>query len=305
MSLSTDIKDYYFKHLNELSDDKRFHFASRLGTWSNDAQALNVLQEFRNIFVQESGSEDAFQEYALRTIASPPTAVINAASQRQELFTQYPDLRGLDFILFRVRHLLTIYNVDTRDFVKKFIGIKKLNELGSNISRDHRAIRILSTYAVNFLYLNDILFGEKTLEPSAYLDIAQGYDLDNNTDLQLYIYLYTHCIIGASNFYSRALNSTDLGIYTKMLVELELTITKMYTQINLDNKLEFLVCCRICNYKTELQDKIYDECQNSVSSKGTFLVDRHNDNKQSEKVSFNDSEHRNVLFIMASSPYQN
>jgi len=88
-----------------------------------------------------------------------------------------------------------------------------------------------------------------------------------------------------------------------MLEELEPLIEANFTTINLDNKLEFLVCSRICDFKSDLFDRIYDECERSVSDAGTFVIDVHNENIQESRNDFVSSEHRNVLYIMSTSTY--
>jgi hypothetical protein len=88
-----------------------------------------------------------------------------------------------------------------------------------------------------------------------------------------------------------------------MLRRLETVIRKQFDMINLDNKLEFLVCCRILNYETDLFDRIYRECEGSISPHGTYLVDTLNSSKNTTKASLDGSEHRNVLFIMSTEPY--
>ena len=131
-----------------------------------------------------------------------------------------------------------------------------------------------------------------------------GYDRANKQDIQLLIYLYTHCIIGESNFYTRTVDPRSMNVFTIMLQELEAVISQQFESINLDNKLEFLVCCRICDYQTQLYERIMQECVASISEEGTFLVDRLNTNGQADRSSFEKSEHRNVLFIMSGSAYK-
>jgi hypothetical protein len=88
-----------------------------------------------------------------------------------------------------------------------------------------------------------------------------------------------------------------------MLARLEQIITEYFPHISLDNKLEFLVCARICSYQTPLFERIYIECEASLSPEGIFLVDTLNDNRLAGTKTFAGSEHRNVLFIMSGSPY--
>lgn len=302
MNLSDDIYKYYLKHFNKLPKDKQFHFASRLAAWNGDQDAIVRLKQLKSYVLPDGPSSIASTLNSL--ITTPPEAKINAAELRAPYFLKYPDLRGLMFALFRVRHLLFIYNVDAR---KELLSIKSLDEiraLAKELMADKEAIKVLSTYAVNYLYLTErILFDESgIMDVEALYRLGGEYNTENQNQNLLLVYLYTHCIIGESNFYQRTITK-DISIYRLMLDRLESLISANYDEINLDNKLEFLVCCKIIDFNTELASRIHEECENSVSPEGTFLIDTHNRARQSNKSSFADSEHRNVLFIMSHGSY--
>lgn len=89
-----------------------------------------------------------------------------------------------------------------------------------------------------------------------------------------------------------------------MLQRLEPIIAERTDELSLDTKLEYLVCCRICDFNTSVTKVIYDECRQSVSPDGTFLVDTVNAfANRTAKKTFDASEHRNVLFVMSSLSY--
>lgn len=165
----------------------------------------------------------------------------------------------------------------------------------------------MSTYAINCIYLIDkILFPENApaIQLETFRALKSAYNLTKPEDVQLFIYLYTHCIIGESNFYLSKLSPHAVRQYEEMLNELEDVMKVSLDYINLDNKLEYLVCCKIAGYDTFLKDKIMDECLQSVSPEGNFLVDTVNKFSQTKKSSFETSEHRNVLFIMSTLDYK-
>ena len=58
------------------------------------------------------------------------------------------------------------------------------------------------------------------------------------------------------------------------------------------------------NMTSRLESRIFDEAAQSVSSDGTYIIDRLNNNPQVTNVSLDKSEHRNVLFIMAGGPFK-
>ena len=239
-------------------------------------------------------------------VGKPQTGRRNAHELRQPYFQKYPKLWGIHLALFRVRHLKHVYDIDTTDQLFQLISRQELDSLADALTKDEEAMRILSTFAVNYLYLyKQILLGEgKYIKPERFLRISEAYDINNAEHLQLMIYLFTHCIIGESNFYTQTISPKNLPTYQTMLARLEQLVGNNLSLINLDSRLEFLVCCRICDFDSHLFDPIYEECRNSISQEGHFLVDSLNQNKQEDRKNFEGSEHRNVLFIMSNSPYQ-
>lgn len=302
MTIPQRVHAYYTQHFDQLADDKQFHFASRMAAWNNDIFSKNYLKSVESRYL---ASEDAVRSALTDLLHNPPKAKINAAEARQPYFDTYPELRGRMLALFRVRHLFTIYGVDTRELLLELVPLESLYELSEQLQGDDDALRVLSTYAINYIYLVEaILFPrESKLSLSRFLALGQQYDTSNPENIQLLIYFYTHCIIGASNFYAHHVPPEDAAEYRQMLAQLESLIGENFERINLDNKLEFLVCCRIVNFPTTLTERIYEECAQSLSSEGDFVIDTLNSFKQSQKTSFSDSEHRNVLFIMSSSDY--
>lgn len=302
MTIPQRVYAYYTRQFDQLTDDKRFHFASRMSAWSNDNFSKTYLEAISAHYL---GSDEKIKNDLSELLHNPPKAKINAAKTRQQYFDAYPELRGRMLALFRVRHLLTIYGVDARPLLLELVSKQELYEMSEALQKDDDALRILSTYAINFIYLVEvILFArEQPLPLAHFIELGGHYDTNNPEDVQLLIYFYTHCIIGASNFYAHHVSRDETHFYKAMLQELELRISKNFMSINLDNKLEYLVCCRIVGFPTMLTDAIYDECAQSFSPEGDFVIDTINTFKQSKKTSFSDSEHRNVLLIMGASDY--
>ncbi len=300
--LSNSVYDYYCQHFSELTDSKQLHFASRLKLWSGDQFGADTLAALRPGVTQDENPDAALRAVyaeALRTIHHGSK---NAAELRAPYFEKYPQLRAVAMVLFRLTFLKTIYNLDAKATLFELFPKADLDELMQQLLADQEALSILSTHAINVLYLYSrvVLEDESLYDPALFLEVgASQYDLSNPIHLQLYIYLYTHCIIGESNFYSRQLHEQYLPTYRKMMDELEDQIEAHFTEINLDNKFEFLVCCKLVGKSSKLESQIFTEAKQSVSEDGTFLVDRHNTNPQSANSTLDLSEHRNVLFIMA------
>lgn len=299
MSLAQEIKQYYFGNLGDLPEDKRFHFASRIAAWEGDPQAYEFLIKLRHYLMPEGVSlEKLFNDI----ITKPRVGRRIAHNLRQPYFEKYPKLIGLHTALFRARHLKAVLDIDAKDALFGVVPKAQFGKLYNQLLADPSAMRVLSSIGVNYMYLYKSLIGQRGLiDPALFVDVARGYELYDPTNIRLKIYLYTHSIIGETNFYTEAVSPKSRLLFAKMLDELEEIIAKRFEDISLDNKLEFLVCCRICGINSPLFKKIYDECQKSIGPEGLFLIDRHNKNAKNSRNSFSSSEHRNVLFIMGSS----
>lgn len=304
MDFITKISDYYRENFDTLSDDKKFHFATRMSAWFDDDFSNTYIEECRDKYIKSDKDIKIDLEDLL---LNPPSAKINAAELREPFFNKYPDLRGLMLALFRVRHLLYVYNYDARHILKGLYPLSKMQKLVDDLSKDKDALRILSTYAINTIYLVDeILYksDDRKIDVRYFIETGSEMSLDKPEDIQLLIYFYTHCIIGASNFYTNEVSSRDLSLYKDMVIALDGIIKDNFNIVNLDNKFELLVCARITNTSTAIEPLVYEEAKQSISGDGFFTVDTVNSYKQSNKTSLSDSEHRNVLLIMSSSDYE-
>ena len=249
--------------------------------------------------------EQSLQNTLQTIIDTPQSGRRNAHELRQPYFEKYPLLYGAHAALFRVRHLDAVYGIDARQALYDCIPRETLLELRDSLMNDQGALQVLSTFAVNYCYLltRVVERDEAGLDLTRFLDAGHSYDLSDKTQVQLLIYLYTHCIIGESNFYTQTIPEDKRPIYITMLQELEPIIETNFESINLDNKLEYLVCTRICGYETRLFEPIYAEAGQSISPEGMFIIDIHNTNVQEDRNDFVKSEHRNVLYIMSASEY--
>jgi len=302
------INIYYLAHWDDLPLDKQFHFASRMWLWSQDPVMATKLAAAREWFCGD-GSNEGIQK-VLQEILDAQTPTFgskNAAAERAPYFAKYPLVRQLLPLLFRLLFMETIYGIDGREQLGKVVDLSGVPALIEALMADDRAIAILSTHAANFLYLwhRFYLRDENGFSLEKLLQVGQtAYDLSNKTELQLFIYLYTHCIIGESLFYKRSLPASNLPIYKKMATGLDRVVAEHYDGINLDNKYETLVCQLICEHPLTLLEKIDQEAAQSVSTEGDYLVDRHNGNPQTDNVSLDKSEHRNVLSLLAHQPFR-
>ncbi len=305
--LSNTIYRYYFKHLTQLTPEKKFHLASRLYLYNQDSGAKELLTELQPYFTYNNQPELAVHEIVAEALSKPSHGSKNASALRQPYFEKYPQLKIYLVALFRINWLQSAYQIDSKTELFKLFSKQEMEQQKEQLLNDPEAIAILSTHAINFLYLYERLIKEddQSLPVEQFYTIGQNnYDLDNPLHIQLLIYLYTHCIIGESKFYARLIPDHEKQSYTAMLDYLEELISSRYDMINLDNKFEFLVCAKMLNYSSQLTGRILEEAEASVSENGDFLIDRHNKNPQTSNTDLDSSEHRNVLFIMSGTDFK-
>ena len=133
-------------------------------------------------------------------------------------------------------------------------------------------------------------------DPALFLNIAEkGKIFEDRKTSILRVYLLTHCIIGESSFYARGIKR-HMETYEEMFIELERLISDNYEDITLDNKVEFLVCTKLFQKSSYLENRIFlDTLAAFDNEKQIFL-----ENKKSKiKDAFRKGEHRNVLALMA------
>lgn len=302
-SLQTAVEAYFWQHFDTLAPATQFHFANRLAIWKQEPIALEKLQELKPQFAPNN--PDELRAALQACLVEQPSTATASYEQRLPYFQKYPQLYGYHQALFRVRHLEVLYDIDAASALKELVPPSEMHSLANALIKDTEALATLSTMAVNFLYLaRRYMLDDFVFDPALFMDLKDRYDTANPDDLRLLIYLLTHCIIGASNYYAEPVPAEYQATYMDMLKYLESVMSDKLQNLSLDTKLEFLVCCRILEYTTALQQPIYEECANSVSPEGTFIIDTHNVFAERRiKRGFTDSEHRNVLFILSGSVF--
>jgi hypothetical protein len=300
MDIAQLVKNTYFDRFDELELEYQLHFASRLYSWSNDQKALEKLRSLRTTLVPTNTTtrlanlHHIKEELAVKNFERD----VNNYEQRKPYFEKYPDLLLVHNALFRIRHWHCIYGVDERALLFELLPHTEIDKLIHALRNDTDAIRTLSTYAINTFYLYDRLYqSENTLDIEALFDAGRRYDKTDIKQLQLLTYLYTHCIIGETLFYFQPIKTGE-DTYQKMLFTVEQIFLENFERINLDNKLEFLVCAKICGYNAKIEERIYTEVGSSLHEDG-YIVDRLNRNINPAKQNFLMSEHRNVLYLMS------
>lgn len=284
--------------------DKQFHFFSRLYLWTRNDFYRTKLEGLKRAYIGESQKDH--QRILSQLFLQKPVhgEKMIAREAREKIFKKYPLLDTYQSVLFKYLFSKTLYGLDLRCYIKDLIRDAEFISLKDKLEEDENAMRVLSTHAVNYAYLVEEYIGEKScfVDLKKYFQIGMSYKKDGDLDLQ--IYFFTHCIIGASRFYSKQIEEVDKKAYTEMLLILQDIIHKNFLGISLDNKFEFLVCARMCGFQANIEEDILKEAATSLSPDGNFIIDRYN--RKASLDARNDlsgSEHRNVLYLMSVTPY--
>jgi len=284
-----------------LLGSKQFHFLSRLYSWTKSPLYKKLIDDIRTSYIGNSEIEYRKKLKDLLSRDSERRDGGVAKEAREVFFKKYPNLEPFLNLLFKNLFAEKIYGVDFRPYIRELVRDEEFILLKNAIEQDVEAMQTLSTHAINYLYLLDTYLGNKSgkINTEKYLRIGKSYP-DNSFELQ--IYFFTHCIIGASKFYNEKIRKADLPTYINMLEIIEKIIRENFQAISLDNKFEFLVCARICQFSSSLEKDILLEAAKSLSQDGNFMIDTHNTKASPhERNDFIGAEHRNVLYIMSQS----
>ncbi len=297
------VSEYYEDNLDKLSFEKSFHYISRLFLWENRKELSVKLECFKQGFIGET-EDDILGNFrkTFSEVEKYQERVKNDISAREKYIKKYPLLGVYNRILFQALISKTVYKKDVADIVSKVLDREHALKMRDELMGDEEALKSLSTHAINFLYFSQEIFGKffevdvKKLHRISISDFGKS-----DESLLLKIYFLTHCIIGESRFYSQAVND-EKGIYTEMIKALEEIIKENYFRVSLDNKMEFLVCSRMCGFKSSVEKILIAEAESSMSEIGNYIVDILNaKGGDKRKKDFWNSEHRNVLYLMATS----
>jgi hypothetical protein len=286
-----------YKDNFEKLGDRRFHFASRIFLWSRDEFAKNKLAQLKAGYI---GTNEGEYAEKIKNILSEDFSSKNLLFKRQRevFFAKYPALRKYNKVLFRNLFCETIYGLSLREIIGRQIKKEELIELRNDLWNDREAIAALSTHAINYFYVLDYYLNEEEtfFDPAVFLELVETENIfkDKNT-AALKVYLLTHCIIGESAFYARNIERHKKS-YEKIFLKLEKIIEENYTDVSLDNKVEFLVCAKLCGKSSFMEEKILEDTEESFNVEGNYFTEN---GKIKSGDSFRSGEHRSVLALLA------
>lgn len=303
-SLADLISDYYWESLPYFDSRKpvRFHLISRLHLWNQNDRTTKEIRGLRHWFF--FGEENSIAENLRKKLSEPFVLGPNSIERklRVTLLDKYPLVAGYNRLLFMRLFGKLLYKQDLGEDIRTIVPDEDFIRLYKELSVDYEAICGLATHALNYLYLTDHFFlsskESERLDPTLLLAIGEKYFIEQlpSQPTNLAIYYFTHCLIGASLFYSQNIIGHS-DTYSKMLSLTEKLVAKNYNSLSLDTKFEFLICTRLLNTPSNIETKIMSEAQQSLSPFGNYLVDTLNETRE-KKSSLIHSEHRNVLFLM-------
>lgn len=280
MKLSERAKQTYVERFSELSEVKRFHFATRLKNYQKVSDFDDYLQN--NVPASELSDILANNDYTQ----------INYYEDRKDYFAKYDRLFSLEAALFRVNHLKNEYDIDIRAELTRLYSEADIYALCDQLLADKVALNVLSTYAVNVLCLSEQLYPRQKDVVQQLCDFVLEGSLEKN---QLMVYFITHIILCSTNFYTQSVPEQYEMPFRAMLNLCEEYILDNFAGVSLDMKLEYLVCVQLVNANTSLEDAIREECEGNMSPEG-FLLDGR---RPARYNNLDGAEHRNALFVMS------
>ena len=278
-NLSARAKDYYLAHFDELSPEKKFHFATRIKNFFK----VHDFDEFLKNNVPDQNIE--------QILGDNDYSDVNFLEERKGFFEKYDHLYAIEAALFRVNHLKNEYGIDVREKLTNIYSEEKLHQLGASLLNDSNALETLSTFAINVICLTETLFPSGKDPFKKLIDFAATHEFKNQT---AFVYFVTHIILCDTNFYVRPVEPSRAAAYRALLKKFEDIILADFSEISLDAKLEFLVCAKLAGLKSSIREKIQNECAKNFA--GDFLKDPR---KPDRLNMFDGAEHRNVLLIMS------
>lgn len=280
MKLSERARQTYIERFSELSEAKRFHFATRLKNFQGTSDFDNYLQD--HIPANNLAEILSNNDYSK----------VNFYENRKEFFEKYDRLYALEAALFRVNHLKNEYGIDIREELTKLYPKEDIYALCDMLLEDEPALKELSTYAVNVLCLSEQLYPRE----SDVVERLCGFVLnDCASEGQTMVYFATHIILCSTSFYTQSVPEKYQAKFRVMLAKCEEFILENFATMSLDMKLEYLVCAQLIDADTALEDAIREECEDCMSPEGYLLDWR----RPARLNNLEGAEHRNALFVMS------
>ncbi len=300
-TVEQQVKEYFDNNIDNLGDS-RFHYLSRNYALSGESYYLDCIAN--NELYKCPKDKDSFIIAVKKIMNNNPVdyyAQMSVAAEiRRPYYERYKEMFLLCQILYVYFSSKNIWKVDFKSELLSIISEQEFKVIYQKILNSLEDMFIISTTAVNFAVLCNRLFNFEDGLEEKLIEFGNKKLEEKIKTLPLTIQLYfiTHVIIADTEFYFNKNIST--GKYVDILKYIESLVLSEYDNLSLDVKLEVLYCFKIVKLDTKLRERVYLEAIKSLSTKGTYIIDKYNLAKKvaDQKDKISQAEHRNILFVM-------
>ncbi len=295
IKLPAQISNYYNRFSEFLPSHLAFHYWSRLWLYNHDTEARRRLDGLGDWYLGKGDIEKRIKDLTTTTAHKD-----DPLTERKAHYQKYPKLLKYGSLLFWWLMAREIYDEDVSTDIELVAPKSEILRLYQTVLANNEAIKILSSGATNFFYLVGEYLKMK-------IDTKMLFDLSETTkikaggeNIKREFYFLSHLIIGETCFYTKS-SVSDTAVCIDSVRIMERIIRESYFKVSLDMKFEFLICCQILDFQSDLEKIIRGEADRSLSPIGNFLVDTHNAWIHGFGHKFARAEHRNVLYLMSCS----
>lgn len=291
------VRSYYERFGQFLPKHIAFHFWSRLWLHKKDPVAGKHLDELADWYL---GRSEGGIEKRIKDLTTSTAQKDDPVTERKKYYQKYPKLLKYGSLLFWWLMAKEVYDVDVSLELEKVAPKEAMLSLAEVLMADTEGVKILSSGATNFFYLLSEYAGIK-VDTAQLFDLVRDEKVKSDRDsIKRIFYFLSHLVIGEAAFYTkREIDNQEVCL--AIVKKLEEIIRKHYFKVSLDMKFEFLICCQIVGYESDLARIIEGEVERSLSPVGNFLVDTHNVWIHGFGHKLVRSEHRNVLYLTSRS----
>ncbi len=303
---SRNVKEFYTSNIENLKNNARRHFLSRMYLWFKLGFYKKLLVETKSEYIGNTTQD--ILKMLKKLYQYTPSPYIRQKEQREKYIEIYKKVIVNNRVLAKNLFSQTLYDLDISEAVINVIDIEDLKSFYNSIKDQRQAIATLATTVVNLTYFLKFFFQQQPhlkfplLTNEFFLEIFNSeYKFEEDWEVEIAIYLLTHIIIGESYFYKISPRKSTINL--DVLDQLHKLIASNYDQVSLDNKLEYLVCCRLTSEKSDLYERIIKEAKKNIIN-NSYLVDPYNFHLKNSKDPFSKLvEHTNSLYIMATNSF--
>jgi len=289
------VRDYYDKFAEFLPGPIAFHLWSRLWLYQKDEKARKKLDQLADWYL---GKGEGGIEKRIKDLTTTTAQKDDPVTERKSYYQKYPKLLKYGSLLFWWLMAKEIYATDVSEEIERAAPKEDMIKLAEAILADREAVKIVSSGATNFLYLLEAYSGKKIDTENLFSLVKNEKVSADRDNIKRLFYFLSHLLIGETYFYTRK-GVDNRSLCREIVTRLEKMIRDHYFKISLDMKFEFLICCQILGYQSDLALVINGEAERSLSVSGNFLVDTHNTWVHGFGNKFSRAEHRNVLYLMS------